>query len=149
MDDRPLLAVAHRAGNQLGGLRAAALAGVDLIEADIHLYRGRLEVRHCKAIGPHLYWDKWTELNRRRDTVVPELAELLTAAAGGPRLMLDLKGPSHAVAPRVAETIRAYAPGRPMAVCTKQWGMLDAFAGDPNVRRVFSAGDPWQLSQLR
>ena len=149
MDDRPLLAVAHRAGNNVADLRAALAAGVDLIEADVHLYRDALEVRHRKAIGPHLYWEPWNEVDRRRDLVVPELREILAVAAGDPRLMLDLKGPSLAVAPRVAEALRAHAPGVPVAVCTKQWRMLDAFAGDPNVGRVLSAGDPVQLARLR
>src|SRR5687767_9847289 len=144
-----LLAVAHRAGNNLADLRAALAAGVDLVEADIHLYRDALEVRHCKAIGPHLYWEWWNEVTRRRDLLVPELRELLAAAAGDPRLMLDLKGPSLAVAPRVAEALRSGAPGVPVAVCTKQWRMLDAFTGDPNVRRVLSASDPLQLARLR
>ncbi|WP_306204660.1 glycerophosphodiester phosphodiesterase [Actinoplanes sp. RD1] len=149
MDDRPLLAVAHRAGNRIDDLRAALAAGVDLVEADIHLYRDVLEVRHRKALGPHLYYEKWTELTRRRDLVVPELPELLAVAAGDPRLLLDLKGPSLAVAPRVASLLRAEAPGVPVAVCTKQWRMLDAFTDDPNVRRVYSAGDPLQLARLR
>jgi glycerophosphoryl diester phosphodiesterase len=149
MDDRPLLAVAHRAGNNLADLRAALAAGVDLVEADVHLYRDALEVRHRKAIGRHLYWEQWTEVHRRRDLIVPELREVLALADGDPRLMLDLKGPSLAVAPRVAETLRRYTPGVPLAVCTKQWKMLDAFAGDPHVRRVFSASDPLQLARLR
>ena len=149
MDDRPLLAVAHRAGNNLADLRAALAAGVDLVEADVHLYRDALEVRHRKAIGPHLYWEPWSEVDRRRDLVVPELREVLAVAAGDPRLMLDLKGPSLAVAPWVAEALRTQAPGVPVAVCTKQWRMLGAFAGDPNVRRILSASDPLQLARLR
>jgi glycerophosphoryl diester phosphodiesterase len=149
MDDSPLLAVAHRAGNNLADLRAALAAGVDLVEADIHLYRGALEVRHRKAIGPHLYWELWLELNRRRDLVVPELHEVLAVAAGDPRLMLDLKGPALSVAPRVAEELRAHAPGVPLAVCTRKWKMLDAFTADEHVGRVLSAGDPLQLAQLR
>jgi glycerophosphoryl diester phosphodiesterase len=149
MDDRPLLAVAHRAGNDLADLRAALAAGVDLVEADVHLYRDMLEVRHRKAIGPRHYWEPGSGVARRRDVVVPELREILALAAGDPRLMLDLKGPSLAVAPRVAETLRTQTPGMPVAVCTKQWRMLNAFAGDPNVRRVLSASDPLQLARLR
>jgi glycerophosphoryl diester phosphodiesterase len=149
MDDSPLLAVAHRAGNNLADLRAALAAGVDLVEADVHLYRDALEVRHRKSIGPHLYWEQWTELNWRRGIVVPELREVLAVAAGDPRLMLDLKGPSLAVAPRVASEMRAHAAGIPMAVCTKQWRMLESFAGDPHIGRVLSASDPLQLSRLR
>ncbi len=149
MADRPMLAVAHRAGNTVADLIAALAAGVDLVEADVHLYRDALEVRHRKAIGPHLYWEPWRDVRRRRDLVVPELREVLAVAADDPRLMLDLKGPSLAVAARVAETLRAAAPGAPVAVCTKQWGMLDAFAGDPNVRRILSAADSLQLARLR
>jgi glycerophosphoryl diester phosphodiesterase len=81
--------------------------------------------------------------------VVPELAEILAAAGGDPRLMLDLKGRSVRVAARVAETLRELAPGVPVSVCTKQWAMLDAFAGDGNVRRIFSAANRAQLSRLR
>jgi glycerophosphoryl diester phosphodiesterase len=149
MDDAPLLAVAHRAGNNLTDLRAALAAGVDLVEADVHLYRNALEVRHRKAVGPHFYWELWTELKRRRDLLVPQLHEVLAVAAGDPRLMLDLKGPSLAVAPQVAAEVRAHAPGVPLAVCTKQWKMLDSFAADPNVGRVLSASDPLQLARLR
>jgi glycerophosphoryl diester phosphodiesterase len=149
MADRPMLAIAHRAGNNVADLRVALDAGVDLVEADIHLYRNALEVRHCKAIGPHLYWEPWRDVRRRLSLAVPELREILAVAAGDPRLMLDLKGPSLAVATRVAETLRTQTPGLPVAVCTKQWRMLDAFTGDPHVRRVLSASDPLQLARLR
>ena len=146
---RGMLAVAHRGGNTLAGLRAALDAGVDLVEADIHLYRGALEVRHSRAIGPRHYWDRSTGVTRRRDAVVPELEEVLAVADGDPRLMLDLKGPSLAVAGRVAERLRSLRPGVPVAVCTKQWRMLDAFAGDANVRRILSAANTRQLTRLR
>jgi glycerophosphoryl diester phosphodiesterase len=149
MAERPLLAVAHRAGNNVADLRAALAAGVDLVEADVHLYRNALEVRHHRAIGPHLYWQPWTAIVRRRDLVVPDLREVLAVAAGDPRLMFDLKGRSLAVAARVAGTLRTLAPGVPVAVCTKQWRMLDAFAGDPNVRRILSVADARHLARLR
>jgi glycerophosphoryl diester phosphodiesterase len=144
-----MLAVAHRAGNNVADLRAALATGVDLIELDIHLYRDALEVRHSKAIGPRLCWESSSGLSRRRDLVVPGLRDILAVAAGDPRLMLDLKGPSPAVAARVAETMRVRAAGVPYAVCTKQWRMLDAFAGDRGVRRILSAGDSLQLARLR
>jgi glycerophosphoryl diester phosphodiesterase len=149
MDDRPLLTVAHRAGNNAADLRAALDAGVDLIEADIHLYRDTLEVRHRKAIGPHLYWEKWWEVNRRRDIALPELADLLAAADGRSRLMLDLKGPALTVAAEVAALLCRSAPDTPVTVCTKQWRMLDAFDDQPLVRRVLSAANPVQLRRLR
>jgi glycerophosphoryl diester phosphodiesterase len=149
MDDRPLLAVAHRAGNTAADLRAALDAGAHLVEADVHLYRDTLEVRHRKAVGPHLYWEKWWEVDRRRDIVLPVLSDLLDEAGGHAGLMLDLKGPGLAVAAEVAALLRRYAPGLPVTVCTKQWRMLDAFADDPSVRRVYSAANPLQLRRLR
>ncbi|MBO0869478.1 MAG: glycerophosphodiester phosphodiesterase [Micromonosporaceae bacterium] len=142
-----MIAVAHRAGNSLAELRAALDAGVDLVEADVRLFRDALEVRHCRAIGRHLFWDGW-DVNRRRSLAVPELADVLAAAGGDPRLMLDLKGPGLSVAPRVAGLLRRAAPGVPVTVCTKQWRMLDAFDDDQHVRRVFSASDPMQLARL-
>jgi glycerophosphoryl diester phosphodiesterase len=149
MNDGPLLTVAHRAGNSVAGLRAALDAGVDLVEADVHLFRDVLEVRHRKAIGRHLYWEKWCDLAWRRNLVLPDLAQVLAAADGDPRLMLDLKGPALAVAPAVATLLGRVAPGAPVTVCTKQWRMFDAFDDQPNVRRVLSAADWVQLSRLR
>jgi glycerophosphoryl diester phosphodiesterase len=125
-----MLAVAHRAGNTPAGLRAALAARVDLIEADVHLHRDALEVRHG------------------RDLAV-DLREILAVNGGDPRLMLDLKGRSPEVASRVAAMLRVVAPGVPVAVCTKQWRMLDAFAADPHVRRILSAANRLQLTRLR
>src|SRR5215467_4819720 len=115
MSDQPLLTIAHRAGNDAADLRAALDAGVDLVEADIHLYRD----------------------------------DLVAAVGDRPRLMLDLKGPSLAVAPQVATALRRAAPDLAVTVCTKQWRMFDAFDASPNVRRVYSASDPLQLRRLR
>ena len=147
------MTVAHRAGNNVADLHAALDAGVDVIETDIHLYRRVLEVRHRKAIGPHLYWEKWCEVNRRRSIVLPDPAELLArvlaATESHPRLMIDLKGPSLAVAPEVAALLRRSVPDMPVSVCTKQWRMLEAFDTAPHVRQVMSAANPLQLSRLR
>lgn len=144
-----MLAVAHRAGNTVAGLRAALAAPVDLIEADIHLFRGALEVRHSRALGPRLCWDRTTGITRRRTVAVPELDEILAVAAGDRRLLLDLKGRSLAVASLVAAALRERTPDVPRAVCTRRWRMLDAFATDPNVRRFLSAGNRWELARLR
>ncbi|MGA5304887.1 glycerophosphodiester phosphodiesterase [Nucisporomicrobium flavum] len=144
-----MLIVAHRAGNTVDGLRTALASGADLVEADVHLYRGALEMRHSRTLGPRLYWDRSSGLTRRRDVVVPELEEILAVAGDDPRLLLDLKGRSRTVAARVAETLRTRRPGVPVAVCTKEWPMLDAFAGDANVRRILSVANAVQLARLR
>jgi len=145
-----MLAVAHRAGNNLDALREALDAGVDLVELDVHLFRGALEVRHSHAIGRHLFWEqeRWA-LNWRSSIVLPQLADVLDAAGDDPRLMLDLKGPALAVAPQVAGLLRTTAPRCEITVCTKQWRMLDSFTADPHVRLVHSASNRFQLSRLR
>ena len=51
-DERLPLAIAHRSGNHLERLQPAVAAGADLIEADVWLHRGKLEVRHLKTLGP-------------------------------------------------------------------------------------------------
>lgn len=140
---RPL-AIAHRAGNDLGLLRSALDDGADLVEADIHAYRGRLEVRHRKTLGPWWLWDRG-ELVRRRHVEVPELRELLTAAGGDPRLMLDLKG----IHPWLARRLAVALPGTTITVCTQHWWMLSAFRDLANVRLVLSAGSRRGLRRLR
>jgi glycerophosphoryl diester phosphodiesterase len=144
-----VIRIAHRAGNALTDLRAALDAGVDLVEADVRLFRGALEMRHAKAIGRQLLWEPPGAVTRRRDLPVPLLADVLTTAAGDSRLMLDLKGPFRGVAPRTAAVLREAAPGVPVTVCTRDWTMFAAFEDQPHIRRVYSAGSRRQLDQVR
>ncbi len=146
--DRRPLAVAHRAGNSLADLRAALDAGVDLVETDVHRFRGALEVRHLKTLGPGLLWDRW-ELARRRDVVLPRLGEVLAVLGPDHRLMLDLKGVHPWLAPRVAALLRETSPGVPVTVSTQHWWMFGAFVADPHLRLVLSAGSRRGLRRLR
>ncbi len=43
--------VAHRAGNTAATARLS-LGKVDMIELDVHVLRGRVEVRHAKVLRP-------------------------------------------------------------------------------------------------
>ena len=135
-----VLAVAHRAGNSLAGLQAAAEVGADVVECDVHSSRGRLEVRHSKALGPWL-WDRgpW-ELARRSPQL--ELDQLL--AATDTTLMLDLKG-AGSVGRRTAAVLRE----RPVLVCSRWWRSVDALAGLDGVRPVLSARNRGELARLR
>jgi glycerophosphoryl diester phosphodiesterase len=142
---RPLV-IAHRAGNDLRTLRAALDLGADLVEADVHAYRGRLEVRHLKALGPSWLWER-DELVRRRDVRLLQVHELL--AAGDPRLMLDLKGVHPRLATRLATVLAETMPDTTVTVCTQHWWMLSAFRNLRNVRPVLSAGSRRGLRRLR
>jgi len=145
---RRVLAVAHRAGNSLTDFRLAAEAGVDLVEADVHLFRGRLEVRHSKSVPllPWL-WDRWY-LERKRDARLV-LPDLLAEVEPGTALMLDLKGPHPGLAPAVASLLRDLDPVHEVTVCTRNWWMLGAFAGMGRVRVVHSARGARELTRLR
>ena len=110
-----LLVIAHRSGNTIAGLRHALDLGVDLVEADVHAYRGVLEVRHHKTLGPTHLWDKW-QLVRRDSLVGLELHQLLESMNDDSRLMLDLKGVRRALAPAVARQLRRDAPIAPITM---------------------------------
>ena len=142
------LAVAHRAGNSLAGLRAAHAVGADVVECDVHEHRGRLEVRHLKTAGPLPFlWDRWEV--RPASTPRLGLAELLAADPYGSTFMLDLKGRRPDVARSVARVLRAQPDERPVLVCTRFWPALDELAGLPFVRPVLSARNRVELELLR
>jgi glycerophosphoryl diester phosphodiesterase len=138
--------VAHRAGNELGDLKAAEELGVGLVEADIRLFRGRLEVRHLKTVGPiPILWDRWRLAAPWRPRL--ELHQLLEATAAETELLLDLKGRRIELAEAVRNTISPFLGARRFTVCARSWRLVDAFAGLP-VRCVHSVGSARQLKRL-
>ncbi len=138
--------VAHRAGNDLERLRAAEALGLPLVEADVHLFGGRLEVRHRKTVGPvPILWDRWELAPPWAPRMV--LDDLLTAASPDTELMLDLKGHDHRLPERV---LAALGPsGRPITVCSQDWRLLKPLSDRPNIRVVHSVGNARQLARLR
>ena len=144
-----LLAIAHRAGNSLTALAQAAAAGADVVEADVHSSRGRLEMRHSKALGPLPYlWDRQPWQIGPRPADLLQLPQLLDAMPADATLMLDLKGVGR-VGVRTAEAVHARAPQTPVLVCSRWWPSVDAFAGRPWARRVLSARTPAELARLQ
>jgi glycerophosphoryl diester phosphodiesterase len=140
----PIL-VAHRAGNQLAALRAAERREA-IVEADVRLFRGRLEVRHLKTVGPlPLLWDRWRLEAPWRPRLL--LGDLLEAAGPATALMLDLKGRRTEVAEQALEELRPSLGNRRLTVCARSWRLLEAFAGTP-VRRIHSVGTARQLRLL-
>ncbi len=136
--------IAHRAGNELEAARRAEALGADLIETDIWHYRGRLELRHVKTMGPvPLLWDRWTlEPGWHHRLVLPEL---LAATRATTRLLLDLKGTDTTLAPRIVETIRTTQPERQIILCGRTWAQLDPVAADDDVTIVYSVNSDDEL----
>ena len=144
-----LLAVAHRAGNSLEGLHEANLLGADVIECDVHAYRGRLEVRHLKTAGPLPFlWDRWELVPASAPRL--GLHELLAADRRGAVFMLDLKGRRESVGRAVADLLHAQAPGHPILVCGRHWPAVEHVANAlPYVSPVLSARTRAELAALR
>jgi len=150
MDLRPDAAspvrVAHRGGNTRRSLRAALAAGVDWIEIDVWLHYGRLVARHDATL-----WRLPITLSRRSVGVqllpAPQLDRLIQAtASSGTRLLVDLKGRSTALPIAIVETLRRHDALARSALCTQEWGPLEAARalGD-DVHVVYSLGQPEHL----
>ena len=150
--ERPLL-IGHRFGNALGRLGAARAAGVDLIETDIHFYKGRLEVRHMKTLGPiGILWDKW----RLGNPFAPrlELSEVLAALRPDEEIMLDLKpivdarGNGERMADAILEELERARPGAPATICSRRWDYLPYYRARANTRVVYSCGSTAERDRL-
>jgi glycerophosphoryl diester phosphodiesterase len=139
--------VAHRAGNQLDLLRAAEAEHCGaIVEADVNLFRGRLEIRHLKTLGPlPVFWDRWQIAPPWRPHLL--LSDLLATASPTTELMLDLKGKDRRLAERVVAELVPYLGQRRLTICTRAWPLLEAFEGLP-VRRIHSVGTARQLRAL-
>jgi glycerophosphoryl diester phosphodiesterase len=140
--------VAHRAGNDLADLRRAQAAGASLVEVDVWYFRGRLEVRHARTIGP--WWSQRWDAHGYRPYLIPqsaprlELARVRAELAPGVGLMLDLKG----LDPRTGAAVRAEigdGGDAPIVVSSRTWRHLRLFAPD---RVVYSCGSPRQIRRV-
>ena len=140
--------IAHRAGNDLELLREATRLGAGLIECDLQYYRGRIEVRHLKTLGPiPILWDTWHLANPFKKRM--QLHELLEAVGPlGAELMLDLKGRNPKLALAVIDALDARRDHLPVTVCARSWKLLDAFEGRDDVRTVCSVGTRRGLRKL-
>jgi hypothetical protein len=147
-DERPIV-IAHRAGNELARLDEARRSGVDLVEADVHLFHGRLEVRHAKTVGPiPLLWDRWELPSPWSPRLL--LGDLLDAAAGV-HLLLDLKGRHRRLPGKIVDALHAHGVER-ASICARWWPYLDeleALDGLDGIDLIYSAGSIRQVERLR
>lgn len=152
--ERPL-AIAHRAGNDLDHAREACRAGADLIETDVWSYRGRLELRHVKTMGPvPLLWDRWTlEPGWRKRLVLGNLLRELPIEA---RLFLDLKGNDPNLGRMVVDAFGREQPHRKLdgtldrkpILCGRNWCQLDPVSENPDVMTFYSVGSDQELAAV-
>jgi glycerophosphoryl diester phosphodiesterase len=138
----PLLA-AHRIETPAAAAAARA-AGADLLEIDVHLRRGALEVRHPRRRGPVL-WDR--EGVRRARGPSGTLGPLLAALPAGAEPMIDLKGGAAALAGAALAAARAAGHER-ATLTSRRWDLLDGLAGEPGVRLAYSAAGRREVGRL-
>ena len=136
--------VAHRGANELASL-SAPRPWADAIELDVHLRRGRVEVRHSKRLPfTRRFWERWYLLPQ--DTPVPTLRAVLAGVDARAHLMVDLKGWSLRLSRLV---IDAVADRDQLTVSTKAWWLLLPFRALPQARSLRSAGNRFELWLLR
>ena len=132
--------VAHRAGNTAATARLA-LGKVDMIELDVHVLRGRVEVRHAKVLRPtRRLWEKWYFLPP--DATGVPIDAVLSALPPTTPLMIDLKCFTRRSAQRIMQTLPEQTP---IVASTRNWWVLRPFRSRPNTRVLHSCGARWQL----
>jgi glycerophosphoryl diester phosphodiesterase len=142
---RPLV-IAHAAPDAPGGLARAA-AQADLVEADVRRFRGRLEVRHAKTLGPlPVLFDHGRLLGTRVPR--PLLGEILARVPESTGLVLDLKGPDPRIAGEVLAATARWREARPLVVSARAWRTADRLRGSPGVTVLHSVGGPRGLRAL-
>ncbi|HMM41713.1 MAG TPA: phosphatase PAP2 family protein [Thermomicrobiales bacterium] len=140
-------AVAHRFGNSLAALRLAEDAGADLVEADVWLYRGQLEVRHSKTAGPiPVLWDRWSLEDGRKPRFT--LHQLLDGIAPETTLFVDLKRGAPGLADELVRMYHEHLGDSPLLVSSQDWRLLDEFREHPQVTVVHSIGGLRQLDRI-
>lgn len=147
--DRALLAIAHRAGNDLRAARRADDAGADIIEADVRLHRARIEVRHMKTMRAlPLLWDRWRLApGWTRRLVLPDLLERIGSGPGA-ALMLDLKGEDDSLPGSIINALGDMSATREILVCGQNWRQVDQFVDVANIRALHSIGQAFQLDAM-
>jgi glycerophosphoryl diester phosphodiesterase len=140
------LVIAHAAADAPGGMARAA-RDADLVEADVRRFRGRLEVRHAKTLGPlPVLWDHGRL--HPPGTPRPLLAEVLRRVPEGAGLVLDLKGPDPRIVPEVLAATAGWRAARPLVVSARAWRTADRLRGFPGITVVHSVGGPRGLRAL-
>ena len=141
-------ASAHRAGNTREQAFRAIEAGADLLETDIWLHKGRLELRHKQTLGPiPILWEKWS--------IAPgwtpryQLRDLLRDVPEDILLFLDFKGEEMDLGPQVLKELQHFSPDRLVAICGRNYPQLQTIADAPNILCFYSVGDDEEWPQAQ
>jgi glycerophosphoryl diester phosphodiesterase len=136
--------VAHRAAEDVSNLRAARDVA-DLVEIDVHLFRGRLEARHAKVLWPFaIRWDRWHFVPAGSPR--PMIDEIVQSVDLDTHLWLDLKGFDRRLS---SEVVAVISDRLHTTVSSRSWWILPRQGRYQNLRVVHSVGSRLQLWALR
>lgn len=139
--------VAHRAGNHPESI-APALSVADAIELDVHLFRGRLEVRHSKVVRPfRVYWERGVGILPDERPVA--LGDIVAATPDDAHLWIDLKGFTRRLPRRVLDVL---GPRPQLTMSCRSWWVLGRVGGNPTIRTFRSVANRaqcWLALRLR
>lgn len=146
MTDKTVVLVAHRAGNDPTASSAAAEIA-DMVELDVHLFRGRPEVRHSKALWPTSRLFEGRQL-LPRSAMRPHLTLVLESLPATQRLWIDLKGPDPRLSDRVLDSLGSR-KREAVWVSARSWWLLGPFRPVEGIRTLMSVGTGWQRPLAR
>jgi len=138
--DPDVMIVAHRYGNSVETARIGSELS-DMVEVDVHLWHGRLEVRHAKRLWIlQRQWEQWHLLPS--DTAVPSFAEILSSLPPNTPLLVDIKGWRPKMVGLVQEAI---GNERPIVASARAWWLLAHIRDRPRTTLLRSVGTRRQL----
>ena len=144
MAEPDAIVVAHRYGNSTElALQGAEIA--DMVEIDVHLWHGLLEVRHAKRLWIlQRQWEQWHLLPS--ESQVPTFAEILASLPDGTKLLVDIKGWRPKMVRLIKETL---GEERAVVASARGWWLLRHIRSRPHTTVLRSVGTKWQLWLLR
>jgi glycerophosphoryl diester phosphodiesterase len=144
--DNEIVLVAHRAGND-PTVPSAAARVADIVELDVHLFRGRVEVRHSKALWPTSRLFEGRQL-LPRSAMRPDLDRVLDSLPSPQRIWIDLKGPDPRLSGRVLDSLDGR-ERQEIWVSARCWWLLAPFRAIEGIRTLMSVGSAWQRPLAR
>jgi glycerophosphoryl diester phosphodiesterase len=129
---RPIMTVAHNAGDAAATARRAVRQGADVIEIDVLLWGGELRAEHRLPE---------TRVSRLSWTIRPPdtLAAAWRAARSAPAIQIDVKDPAPALVPLLIDFLTKQRGEKSVIVSSPDQRTLDRVAAElPEVQRVLS-----------
>ena len=137
---RPVITIAHNAGNDVATARRAVRQGAGVIEIDVLLWGDKLRAAHHHPTS---------RISRLAWSVRPPetLADAWRAARAAPEIQLDIKDPSPELVPLLIEFLTDRRGEASVIVSSPDLDALERIgAALPDVRRVLSIDNPCALA---